>query len=675
MSTQLREAATYPVAGDVDRLAIDTLRFLAADMVQAANSGHPGMPMGAAPMAWTLFSRHLRFDPGAPGWPDRDRFVLSAGHGSALQYALLHVFGYDVPLDELARFRQLGSRTPGHPELGHTPGVETTTGPLGQGLATAVGLALAERMQAARFPELVDHHTYVISGDGCLMEGISHEAASLAGHLGLGRLVLLFDDNDVTIDGPASQSCSDDHAARFAAYGWHVLRVEDGTDVDAIDVALSAARVDPRPSLVAVRTVIGHGAPGVEGTSRAHGSPLGTDVLGATKAAAGWQAPPFTVPPEVRAYGAEVAERGHRARAAWDIRLEQLATDEPVRAAEWRRMRQRRLPDLDSALAAVPLGEKARATRQASQAILTAAAGVMPELVGGSADLAGSTGTVTGQPAVRAGDYRGARIDFGIREFAMAAVLNRLALGGLRPYGSTFLVFSDYLRPALRLSALMGLPVVHVLTHDSVAVGEDGPTHQPVEHVESLRLIPGLRVLRPADDVETLAAWKLALAHDDGPTVLVLSRQPLPVLPHPIGPADLAEHGARIVREAEPARVDLLASGSEVAVAVRAAELLAEEHIRCRVVSVMWRERFIEARDGLPAAPYTVAVEAGVTHGWRGLADAVVGIDRFGASGPGDEVLAHLGIAPEAVAARVRDLVDAGTRALAHPTRRPAGAP
>jgi transketolase len=641
---------------DVDALAVDTLRFLAADMVQEAGSGHPGLPMGAAPMAWVLFSRHLRHDPADSHWSDRDRFVLSAGHGSALLYGLLHVFGYDLPMHELRRFRQLGSATPGHPELGHTDGVETTTGPLGQGFAMAVGLALAERMQAARFPDLADHRTYALVGDGCLMEGISHEAVSLAGHLGLGRLVVLWDDNGITIDGAVSQSAGDDQLARFAASGWHVQAVADGTDLDAIDTALTAARSDPRPSLIAVRTVIGHGAPGVEGTSKAHGSPLGAEVLAAAKAAAGWDRPAFTVPEEVAERCVELAADGARAHARWDAAYAAFAAAHPERAQDWERTQSRGLPaDLGEILAGVPTGVD-RATRQSSQAVLTALAARLPELVGGSADLAGSTGTATGQDSVTRGDFSGEVVHFGIREFGMAAVLNGLSLhGGFRPYGSTFLVFSDYLRPALRLSALMRQPVIYILTHDSVAVGEDGPTHQPIEHVESLRLIPGVTVLRPADDVETVAAWRQALETTDGPTVLVLTRQSVPSIASPGAPEDfIASTGGRVVRDAPRADVDLLATGSEVGLAMSAADLLAVDGVSARVVSVPWRERYADRRDDLDRAPVTVTVEAGVTSGWAGLAGGGprVGIDRFGASAPAADVLADVGLVPEAVAAR-----------------------
>ncbi len=654
---------TLPVGGPDDALAINTIRFLAADMVEAAGSGHPGLPMGAAPMAWTLFSRHLRHDPSDPTWPDRDRFVLSAGHGSALLYALLHLFGYDLPMSELRRFRQLGSATPGHPEFGHTPGVETTTGPLGQGLGMAVGLALGERMQAARYPELTDHRTYALVGDGCLMEGISHEAASLAGHLRLDRLTVLWDDNEITIDGNVSQSCSDDQAARFESLGWHVQSVADGTDVDAIDTALIRARSDPRPSFIAVRTIIGQGAPGLEGTPKVHGAPLPPHILTAAKAAAGWPDESFVVPDEVAALCSALAAQGRNAHATWADRRDAFAASHPERFAEWQRAQARELPpDVGDLLAAVPTGV-AKATRQVSQTVLATLAHGIPELVGGSADLAGSTGTATGQPAVRADDYAGSTIHFGVREFAMAAVLNGLSLhGGWRVYGSTFLVFSDYLRPALRLSALMRQPVIYVFTHDSVAVGEDGPTHQPVEHVESLRHIPNVRVLRPADDVETIAAWRAALERTDGPTVLVLTRQSVPSFE---GAAPAAGIGPRTVHGRGGADVDLLASGSEVALAVETAGLLASRGVTTRVVSVPWREGLGELAD-LGDARLTVSLEAGVTAGWAGIVGRgqALGIDEFGASGTGEDILRHAGM----YAARLADRI---TARLAHaPTPR-----
>lgn len=668
MTTSSEQFRASRHADDPDLLAVETIRFLAADMVQAARSGHPGMPLGAAPMAWTLFSRHLRHDPSAPDWPDRDRFVLSAGHGSALQYALLHLFGYDLDLEDLRRFRQLGSRTPGHPEHGHTPGVEATTGPLGQGIAMAVGMALAERMLAARFPELVSHRTWAIAGDGCLMEGVSHEAASLAGHLGLGRLTVLFDDNRITIDGGTDRSCSDDQLARFRSYGWHVTTVDDGTDVAAIDAALTEAEGDPRPTLVAVRTVIGHGAPDVAGTPAVHGSPLGDERLAEAKRRAGWPAEEsFVVPPSVRADCEQRATAGRTAREEWEERVAALHRTDPARAAQWRRLcAGDPAPGLDDRFWTSLVGELPAdpvAGREASRRVLAAVSRVVPELVGGSADLAGSTGTDIGQEPVGAGAYDGRRIDFGIREFAMTAVLNGMSLhGGFRCFGSTFLAFADYLRPALRLSALMGRPVVHVLTHDSVWVGEDGPTHQPVEQLESLRLIPGVRVLRPCDALEVAESWRAALERADGPTVLVLSRQSLP----PVAPAtDLTpgfvdRDGFRVVRDAHKPDVDLLASGSEVSLALEAATRLGRDGLVVRVVSVPWRERFEERRHLLEPAPVAVAVEAGSTTGWRHLADAVVGVDGFGSSGPGAAVAAHVGLTADAVVAAVLAALPAG---------------
>lgn len=637
--TQLDQ--TPAIETEVDRLAIDTLRFLAADMVQSANSGHPGMPMGAAPMAWTLWSRHLRHDPGDPDWADRDRFVLSAGHGSALLYGLLHIFGYDLPAEQLQEFRQLGSRTPGHPEFGHTAGVECTTGPLGQGLGMAVGMALAERMMQARYPEITGHHTYAIVGDGCLMEGISHEVSSFAGHLGLGRLVVLWDDNAITIDGGTDRSCGDDQLARFASYGWHTQAVLDGTDTAAIDAAIEAAKEDPRPSFIAVRTVIGQGAPGVEGTSKAHGSPLGEDLLAQTKELSGWTMPPFGVPAEVREVCARLAAEGAAEHAVWQEAYDAFAAGSPAQAVEFTRARGRGIPTDLSEVLRDAVGKQARATRQSSQACLDAARSVLPELVGGSADLAGSTGTGGGTLVTR-DDYAGNAIAFGVREFGMATIMNGISLhGGFRAFGATFLVFADYLRPALRLSALMGQPVIHVLTHDSIAVGEDGPTHQPIEHVESLRLIPGLQVLRPADDAETAEAWRRALERTDGPTALILSRQSLPQL----DPTSFDD-------PATVATVEILATGSEVSLAAAAAERLRSDGIAVRVRSVLDRTHAEPDPSVL-----TVSLEAGSTSGWTGHVDLALGIDRFGDSGPGAKVMAYRGFTAETVASRIRELV------------------
>jgi transketolase len=650
------------LTGEVDRLAITTLRFLSADAVQSANSGHPGLPLGAAPAAWVLWSRHLRHDPADPRWPDRDRFVLSAGHGSALLYALLHVFGYDLTLDELGEFRQLGSRTPGHPEFGLTPGVETTTGPLGQGLANAVGMALAERMLAARCNDgehrVVDHRTWALAGDGDLMEGISHEAASLAGRLGLGRLTVIFDDNNVTIDGPAEVSCGDDAIGRFAAYGWHTLSVEDGNDVAAIDQALAEARaVDSAPTFIKLRTTIGYGAPGHEGTSKVHGSPLGAETIAAMRSNFDWPSSAFHVPGDLRSVTAALAADGAAARADWIRAYANWTADHPQLAVDFPLHGVPAPPDAEVLAPLVDAAAPGQmATRQASGAALNALAPEYRALVGGSADLAGSTNTAIPGGDVKAGDYAGRTIRFGIREHAMAAVMNGIsAHGGLRPFGSTFLVFSDYLRPALRLSALMGQPVIYIFTHDSVYVGEDGPTHQPIEHVESLRMIPGLTVLRPADSAETALAWEIATQNLSGPTALVLTRQNLPTLGG--GLADVRERGCRIVRGASgEADVVLAASGSEVSLALDAADLLAARGVHATVISVMWRERLQEAlsRDMglLPDLP-VVWAEAGVRTGWCAIAgdrDEVVGLNRFGESGPGPEVAAHLGLTPTAIA-------------------------
>ncbi|MFC6012762.1 transketolase family protein [Nocardia lasii] len=665
--TEVLRPAFVPSA-DTDQLAVDTLRFLAADMVEAARSGHPGMPMGAAPMAWTLWSRHLRHDPADPDWADRDRFVLSAGHGSALLYGLLHLFGYDLPVAQLRRFRQCGSATPGHPEFGDTPGVECTTGPLGQGLAMAVGMALAERMSAARYPEVTGHRTYAIVGDGCLMEGVSHEVASFAGHLGLGGLIVLWDDNEITIDGAVGRSCSDDQVARFAAYGWHTEVVADGTDIAAIDAALNRAKDDARPSFLAVRTVIGHGAPGVAGTSKAHGAPLGAEQLAQAKALAGWTLPPFTVPDEVAATCAVLAELGAEQHTTWLDEFARFDAQSPDRAAEFRRTRARLLPSALAAALESVVAQAPRATRQSSQACLTAALATMPELVGGSADLAGSTGTSCGEVVTRE-DFSRSAIAFGIREFGMAAILNGMSLhGGFRVFGSTFLVFADYLRPALRLSALMRQPVIYVLTHDSIAVGEDGPTHQPVEQVESLRLIPGLQVLRPADDAETALAWELALTRIDGPTALILSRQALPQLnitsdrvgeswPATLATPSLDDHSGPMEPDGTPrasvavARaIEIVATGSEVALAVAVAEQLRAQGYDVRVISALDRTRFTP-----DPSVHTISIEAGSTAGWKAAVDLAIGIDGFGHSGPGDEVMAHHGFTVAAALARIRE--------------------
>lgn len=646
-------------SNDIDEVAAASLRLLSADAVQAANSGHPGLPMGCATAAWVLWSRFLKHDPAWPGWPDRDRFILSAGHGSALLYSLLHVFGYGLELEELRRFRQAGSKTPGHPEFGHPIGVETTTGPLGQGLATGVGMALAERMMAERVNTddhtIVDHRCWVLAGDGDLMEGISHEAASLAGHLHLGRLNVIYDDNDITIDGPASQSCTDDVSLRFRSYGWQVVQVVDGNDPEELAAAYQLAWAElEKPTLIVVRTVIGYGSPAVAGTSSAHGSPLGAAELELVHSRFGQAGQRFHVPDRVHERIREFADQAFARSDRWRSEWTDWAQANPVPAATWRLGDRAPMP---SPVTEYPSfeAESTIATRAASGVVLNRIGPEFLPLVGGSADLAGSTNTtIEGTRAVAPGHFGGRTIHFGIREHAMGAMLNGIALhGGLRAYGSTFLVFSDYMRPAIRLAALMKLPVVYVFTHDSIAVGEDGPTHQPVEHIESLRVIPGLRVLRPADASETSDCWRLALQHQDGPTALILSRQALPVLARSEFDV-LSNNGYQLVQGDPQARAVLAASGSEVELALAAAQILNDLGVRVEVWSVPWRERLATAiSEGtvtLPESPI-VWIEAGVTTGWRGLArdrDAVLGIDRFGASAPGPAVAAEVGLTAQA---------------------------
>jgi transketolase len=648
---------------DLDRLCVDAIRVLAMDAVEAANSGHPGMPMAMAPVAYTLFARVMRHDPRDPDWPDRDRFVLSAGHASMLLYATLHLSGYDLPLDDLRRFRQWGSPTAGHPERGHAPGVETTTGPLGQGFANGVGMAMAERFLRERYgAEVCDHRVFALCSDGDLMEGVSSEAASLAGQLGLGRLVYVYDDNEITIDGPTSLSFSrEDVDARFRAQGWHVQAVDDAEDLAALEEALEAAVAETdRPSLVRVRSTIAWPAPNARGTSGSHGAPLGEAEVGATKAAMGWDPDRvFFVPDEVyEAFGA--VERGAAASAAWRERFGRWRAADPGRAAEWDRA-WAELPEsgLAEALAMEWEGERI-ATRAAGGQVMEAFAPFVPTMVGGSADLAGSV--KTGLP----GEER--TVHFGVREHAMGGVVNGLALHGgiLRPYGSTFLVFSDYMRPAIRLSALMGLRVAWVFSHDSLGLGEDGPTHQPVEHLAALRAIPGLTVLRPADAAETAEAWRVVLEELDGPAVLVLTRQGVPVLDRGrLAPAAALGCGGYVLAPGEDAAI--VATGSEVALALAARDELAAGGIAARVVSMPSLELF-EAQEAeyraatLPPGMPTVSIEAATTFGWERYADASVGVDGFGASAPGAEVLERYGITAAAAAAAVRDLLSAGSR-------------
>lgn len=648
----------------------NAIRAVSMDAVEAAKSGHPGMPMGMADAAAVLFTKVMKIDPAQPDWPDRDRFVLSAGHGSMLQYALHHLLGYeDMPMAELKRFRQLGARTAGHPEYGHAAGIETTTGPLGQGIATAVGMALAERAMNARFgAALVDHHTYVIAGDGCLMEGLSHEAIDMAGHLGLGRLIVLWDDNAITIDGATDLSTSTDQIARFAASGWQVLRV-DGHDPEAIERALIAAKSDARPSLIACRTVIGYGAPNKQGTSSVHGAALGPEEIAATRRALGWSAAPFEIPAAILEAWRAVPAAARRARAAWEARL----AAHPNRAAFEAAITGDVPAAAEEAIAALKArhAEEAPtlATRVASQKALEVLAGAMPTLLGGSADLTGSNNTKTASmTSISPGRFDGDYVHYGVREHGMAAAMNGVALhGGLIPYGGTFLVFADYARPAIRLSALMGVRAIYVMTHDSIGLGEDGPTHQPVEHLASLRAMPNLAVFRPADAIETAEAWAAALALKTTPSVLCLSRQGLPTLDRPADARNLTARGAYVLREPTGGRdATLLATGSEVGVALQAADALATEGVAAAVVSMPCWRLFEEQPEAyraavLGAAP-RIGVEAAMRFGWErwiGERGGFVGMTGFGASAPAADLYRHFGITAEAVAAAAKAAIAA----------------
>jgi transketolase len=656
-------------ADALDQLAIDTIRCLAMDAVQAANSGHPGLPLALAPVAHLLYTRFLRHDPADPHWPDRDRFILSAGHGSALLYSVLHLAGYDLTLEDLRAFRQWGSVTPGHPERGPTPGVETTTGPLGQGFANGVGMALAERFLRERYGSgVVDHRVYAICSDGDLMEGVASEAASLAGHLGLGRLVYLYDDNGITIDGPTSLAfAGEDVSARFRAYGWHVQEVDDANDLAALSAAIDEAVGETeRPSLIRVRSIIGYPAPNKQGTAAAHGAPLGEAEVRATKEALGWDPDlTFCVPDAVRAVFAAARQRGRRAREAWDARYAAWSRSNPELGSEWSRAwAGRPEPGLAAAWPVFDAREDAKlSTRVAGGQAMAAFAPYVPTMIGGSADLVESTKTTVPDGGSFSRASAGRNVHWGVREHAMGAAVNGLALHGgiVKPYGSTFLVFADYMRPAIRLSALMRLGVVWVFTHDSVGVGEDGPTHQPVEHYAALRAIPGLTVIRPADANETLQAWQVALEHADGPVCLLLTRQDLPVLEPPIGSVALGGYVLSEAAGAEP-RAVVIASGSEVQVALAAQAQLARARVHVRVVSMPSWELF-EAQTGeyrrivLPADVPAVSVEAGISQGWSRYAHASVSIERFGASAPGGEVMTRLGITAERVAATARDAI------------------
>jgi len=664
----------------------NALRVLAMDAVQAANSGHPGMPMGMADIAEALWRHRLRHDPADPHWIDRDRFVVSNGHGSMLLYALLHLSGYALPIDELKRFRQLHSRTPGHPEVGVTPGVETTTGPLGQGLANAVGMALAEKLLADEFNRpghtVIDHRTYVFVGDGCLMEGISHEAVSLAGTWRLNKLVVFYDDNGISIDGDVRGWFGDDTPARFEACGWSVQRAVDGHDFAALDRAIAAAQRSDEPVLICCKTRIGQGSPNRAGTADVHGAPLGAAEIALTRAALGWTAPPFEIPePVAKAWWAR--EAGSTAHSAWQERFARYAQAHPDLAAELLRRTDKTAPlttqteaALAAACAAAEHKRAAVATRKASQDVLQDIGPATPELLGGSADLTGSNLTDWKGHRPLKGAGTGTHVHYGVREFGMAAVMNGLSLhGGFRPFGGTFLTFSDYARNGVRMSALMKLPVVYVFTHDSIGLGEDGPTHQPVEHASSLRLIPNVDVWRPADATETAVAWREALRRGDGPACLLLTRQALPHAGDGTPRLDAIARGAYVLRRPEGERIALLASGSEIGVALAAAELLAASGIAARVVSVPCLDVF-ERQDAayrqqvIPRQLPRIAIEAGSTALWWkfvGEDGDVIGIDRFGESAPAGQIFELLGITAAAVNARARALLDRHAARVAIP--------
>jgi transketolase len=671
-SATLAQSARFPAAAaaavsraEHDRMA-NAIRALAMDAVEQAKAGHPGLPMGAADVATVLFTRFLKFDPAVPLWPDRDRFVLSAGHGSMLLYALFYLFGYEkMTIEEIKRFRQLGSLTPGHPEHGHTPGVETTTGPLGQGLANAVGMAIAERHLAAIFgDDIADHTTYVLASDGDLMEGISQEAIALAGHLELNKLIVLYDDNRISIDGPTALSDSVDQVERFQSAGWAACRI-DGHDPAAIAAALEAAKKSSRPSLIACRTTIGFGAPNKGGTEKSHGSPLGADEIAAARQRLGWTSPPFEIPAAIREQWRTAGERGRPARLAWEKRL--AAFDGDKRAEFERRISGELAGRLTSAVVSVKqklaASPKEIATRAASELALEALTLALPEMVGGSADLTGSNNTRTkAMKVLNAADYAGTFIHYGVREHGMAAAMNGMALhGGIIPYSGTFLVFSDYCRPAIRLAALMGQRVIHVMTHDSIGLGEDGPTHQPVEHLAALRAIPNLKVFRPADVVETVECWQLALESDSGPSVLALTRQNLPQLRHGFDERNRCATGAYELSAADngAAIVSLFATGSEVAIAAEAKKLLAERKISARLVSVPCFELLLALPQDKRAAivgnaKVNIAIEAGIRQGWDaiiGSQGTFVGMTGFGASAPAKDLYRHFGLTAEKVAA------------------------
>ena len=647
----------------------DAIRFLAMDGVQTANSGHPGMPMGMADAAVALFADHIHIDPTCPTWPDRDRFILSAGHGSMLHYALNHLLGYkDMDAGQLKQFRQLGARTAGHPEYGHADGIETTTGPLGQGITTAVGMALAERRLASQFGRaLVDHYTYVIAGDGCLMEGISHEAIDMAGHLKLGRLIVLWDDNDISIDGNTDIATSTNQLARFKAAGWQVTRV-DGHDSDAVSAAIDVAKKSRKPSLIACKTVIGFGAPTLAGSHKTHGAPLGDDEIQATRTALGWDHPPFEIPSDIRSLWQEIATRGLDMRIHWHSRL-----DSSVKKSRFERAMSGELPKaLATRMRRYKKQLKAElpkiASRQASQMALEVINAAVPTMVGGSADLTGSNLTKTSQMrSITPGNYRGNYVHYGIREHAMGAVMNGMALhGGMIPYGGTFLVFSDYMRGSMRLSALMKQRVIYVLTHDSIGLGEDGPTHQPIEHLAMLRATPNMNVYRPCDAVETAEAWEIALESSETPSVMALSRQGLPTVRTERTNENLTQKGGYILRNIRGARdITVMATGSEVAIALDAADVLKDQGYNVAVVSMPCWELFDHQSDQyrqsvLGSAP-RIAIEALIGFGWdRYLRtqDVFIGMHDFGASGPAPELYQHFGITKERICETAHRLIE-----------------
>lgn len=651
----------------------NAIRFLSVDAIEKANSGHPGLPMGAADIATVLYTRFLAHDPKNPSWPDRDRFVLSAGHGSMLLYSLMYLSGYeDITLDEIKNFRQLGSRTAGHPEFGHAAGIETTTGPLGQGLANAVGMALTERMLNAHFgDDLVNHHTYVLVGDGCLMEGISQEAISLAGHLKLNRLIVLWDDNDITIDGKVSVADSTDQLARFAATGWNTIAV-DGHDQEAIAKAIELAKTSAKPSFIACKTTIGYGSPNRAGTNKVHGSPLGADEIAATRKALNWTAEPFSVPADVldawRLAGLNAAKK----RGEWEKRL--AAVDAEKRGEFERRMRGELPVGFDEAIVEYKKklsAEKPKvATRKSSEMALEVINGVVPETIGGSADLTGSNNTKTSQTkSITPDDYSGRFVHYGIREHGMAAAMNGMTLhGGVIPYSGTFLTFSDYCRPAMRLSSLMEIRVIYVMTHDSIGLGEDGPTHQPVEHVAALRAIPNHNVFRPADAVEVAECWQIALESRKTPSTMALTRQNLPVVRTEHKTENLSRYGAYELATADgDAKVTIFATGSEVEIALNARKLLQDKGIATRVISVPCFELFEQQSDSYKAAligdaPVRVAIEAGIRLGWDrfiGVDGIFIGMKGFGASGEINALYQHFGITPEHAAAAAEEKLKA----------------